>query len=66
MIQFLIFSEKIIQYSRIFALQVQMSWNQAHRPLLIQSFPTISITWCKASRVSMGLVTTKQTTFLHR
>jgi hypothetical protein len=26
----LIFSEKIIQYLRTFALQVQTSWNQAH------------------------------------
>jgi len=35
----LIFSEEIIQYSRTFALQVQMSWNQAHAPLLVESFP---------------------------
>jgi hypothetical protein len=35
----LIFSEEIIQYSRTFALQVQMSWNQAHAPLLVKSFP---------------------------
>jgi hypothetical protein len=35
------FSEKIIQYSRTFALQVQTSWNQAHEPLLIESFPKI-------------------------
>jgi len=31
----LIFSEKTIQYSKTFALQVQMPWNQAHAPLLI-------------------------------
>jgi len=35
----LILSEEIIQYSRTFAPQVQMSWNQAHAPLLIKSFP---------------------------
>ncbi len=34
----LIFSVKIIQCSRTFALQVQMSWNQAHAPLLIENF----------------------------
>jgi hypothetical protein len=33
-----IFNEKIIQYSRTFALQVQTSWNQAHAPL-VESFP---------------------------
>jgi hypothetical protein len=32
----LIFSEKIIQYLRTFALQVQTSWNQ---PLPLKSFP---------------------------
>jgi len=35
----LIFSEEIIQYSRTFAPQVQTSWNQAHAPLLVKSFP---------------------------
>jgi len=30
------FSEEIIQYSRTFAPQVQMSWNQAHAPVLIE------------------------------
>jgi hypothetical protein len=35
----LIFSEEIIQCSRTFALQVQMSGNQAHAPLLVKSFP---------------------------
>ncbi len=34
----LIFNEEIIQYSRTFAPQVQMSWNQAHAPLLEESF----------------------------
>jgi hypothetical protein len=33
------FCEKIIQYSRNFAPQLQMSWNQAHAPLLVESFP---------------------------
>jgi hypothetical protein len=33
-------SEEIIQYSRTFALQVQTSsWNQAHAPILVESFP---------------------------
>ncbi len=35
----LIFNEKIIQYSKTFAPQVQTSWNQAHAPLLIERFP---------------------------
>jgi hypothetical protein len=35
----LILSEEIIQYSRTFALQVHMSWKQAHAPLLVESFP---------------------------
>jgi hypothetical protein len=35
----LVFNEKIIQYSRAFAGQVQMSWNPTHTPLLIKSFP---------------------------
>jgi len=35
----LVFNEKIIQYSRNFAPQVQTSWNQAHAPLIIESFP---------------------------
>jgi len=35
----LIFSEEIIQYSRTFAPQVHMSWNQSHAPLLVKSFP---------------------------
>jgi hypothetical protein len=35
----LIFNEEIIQYSRTFAPQVQMSWNQAHAPFLVKSFP---------------------------
>jgi hypothetical protein len=35
----LIFSEKIIQYSRTFAPQVQTSWNQANAPLPLKSYP---------------------------
>jgi hypothetical protein len=36
----LFFNEKIIQYSRTFASQVQTSWKQAHAPpLLVESFP---------------------------
>jgi hypothetical protein len=46
----LIFSEKIIQHSRTFAPQVQMSWNQAHAPLLIESFPKRRRTQSEASR----------------
>jgi len=33
-----IFNEEIIQSSRTFALRVQMPWNEAHAPLLIESF----------------------------
>jgi len=61
------FSQEIIQYSRTFALQVQTSWNQAHAPLLIESFPKTPSTrseafWFGASHNYK----TKQTTFLHR
>ncbi len=45
----LIFSEEIIQYSRTFALQGQLSWNYAHAPLLIESFPKTPRTWSEAS-----------------
>jgi hypothetical protein len=45
----LIFSKEIIQYSRIFALQVQTSWNQACAPLLIENFPKTPRTRSKAS-----------------
>jgi hypothetical protein len=61
----LIFNEKIIQYSRTFAPQVQMSWNQAHAPLLIESFPKRPGTQSEASQFS-GSHKYKQTTFLHR
>ncbi len=46
----LIFNEKIIQYSRTFAPQVQISWNQAHAPLLIKSFPKKPRTRSEASQ----------------
>jgi len=43
------FSEDIIQYSRTFAPQVQTSWNQAHAPLLVKSFPKAPRTQSEAS-----------------
>jgi hypothetical protein len=46
----LIFNEKIVQYSRTFALQVQTPWNQAHAPLLIEIFPKTPRTQSKTSR----------------
>jgi hypothetical protein len=36
--------KEVIQYSRTFALQVQTPWNQAHAPLLIESFSKTSRT----------------------
>jgi hypothetical protein len=47
----LIFSEKIIQYSRTLPQQVQKSWNQAHAPLLIESFPKTPRTQSEASQI---------------
>ncbi len=44
----IIFNERIIQYSRTFTLQVQMSWNQANAPLLVKSFPKIPWTQYQA------------------
>jgi hypothetical protein len=46
----LIFNGEIIQYSRTFAPQVQTSWNQAHAPLLVESFPKTQRTWSEASQ----------------
>jgi hypothetical protein len=43
-------SEKIIQYSRTFAPQVQTSWHQAHAPLLVKSFPKTPRTQSEASQ----------------
>jgi hypothetical protein len=48
-IEFKFFCEKIIRYSRTFAPQVLMSWNQAHAPLLIESFPKTPRTQSEAS-----------------
>jgi hypothetical protein len=46
----LIFSEKIIQYSRTFGLQVQTSWNQAQAPLLVESLSKTSRTLSEGSQ----------------
>jgi len=46
----LIFNEEIIQYSRTFGPQVQTSWNQAHAPFLVESFPKTLRTQSEASR----------------
>jgi hypothetical protein len=46
----LIFSEEIIQYSRTFASQVQTSSNQAHAPLLVESFSKTPRTRSEASQ----------------
>ncbi len=62
----LIFSEEIIQYSRTFVRQVQTSWNQAHAPLLVESFPKTPRTWSEASQFGGSHnYKRKQTTFLH-
>ncbi len=61
----LIFSGKIIQYSRTFAPQVQTSWNQADAPLLPESFPKRPRTRSEASRFSGSRnYKTKQTNYL--
>jgi hypothetical protein len=58
---------EIIQYERTFAPQVQMSWNQAHAPLLIKSFPKTPRTRSEASQFSGSHnYKTKQTTFIDR
>jgi hypothetical protein len=44
----LIFGEESIQYSRTFTPQVQMSWNQVHAPLPVESFPKAPRTWSEA------------------
>ncbi len=64
----LIFSEEIIQYSRTFAPQVQTPWNQAHAPLLVESFPKTPRMQSEASQFggSHKYKQNKQTTFLHR
>ncbi len=63
----LIFSEEIIQYSRTFAPQVQTAWNQAHWPLLIESFSNTPRTRSETPWFSRSHnYKTKQTTFPHR
>jgi len=50
----------------MFAPQVQMSWNQAHAPLLIESFPKTPRTQFEAFQFGEHYnYKTKQTTFLH-
>ncbi len=44
------FSEEIIQYSRTSTPQVQMPWNQANAPLLLESFPKRPRSWSEASQ----------------
>jgi len=56
----LIFSEEIIQHSRTFALQVPTAWNQAHAPLLIESFPNDIKNTILKHPGSVDLITTKQ------
>jgi hypothetical protein len=64
---YLIFSEEIIQYSRAFAPEVQMPWNQAHAPLLMESFSKTPRTQSEAAWFGGShTYKTKQTTFLHR
>jgi len=46
----LIFSEKIIQYSRTSTPQIKTTWNQTNAPLLLESFPKRSRTWSEASQ----------------
>ncbi len=55
----LIFSKKIIQYSRTFAPQVQTSWNWAHAHLLLESFPKTPRNHLKHPGL-VDLITTKQ------
>jgi hypothetical protein len=63
---YFIFSEKIIQYSRAFAVEVQTSWNQAQALLLVKSFPKTPRTRSEASwSYGSHNYKTKQTTFLH-
>jgi len=54
-----------IQYSRTFATQVQMPWNQAHAPLLLESFPKRPRTRSEASWFpGCHQYKTKQTNYL--
>ncbi len=52
-------------YSRTFALHVQMPWNQAHAPLLLESFPKRPRRWFEASSFGEShKYKTKQTNYL--
>jgi hypothetical protein len=64
----LIFSEKIIQYSRPSTPQVQTPLNQAHVPLLLESFLKRPRTQFEASQFSGShkYKQNKQITLLHR
>ncbi len=56
----------LIQYSKTFAPQVQRSGNQAHAPVLIESFQKTPRTWSEASRFRESHnYKTKRISFLH-
>jgi len=65
---YLIFSEKFVQYSRTSTPQVQMPWNQADAPLLLQSFQKRPRTQSEASWFGAfhKYKQNKKTTLLHR
>jgi hypothetical protein len=50
LISFLV--KKLLNIQKAFALQVQMSWNQAREPLLVKSFPKTPRTQSEASQFS--------------
>jgi len=57
--------KKSFNIQELFALLVQMSWNQAHAFLLVESFPKTPRTQAEASRFGGSHnYKTKQTTFL--
>ncbi len=67
----IIFSEKIIQYSKTFASPVQTPWNQANTPLLLKSFPKRPRTqseasWFGGSRKYKQNKTNKLPSLIHR
>jgi len=59
--------KKSFKYSKPFAPQVQRSWNQAHAPLLVESFPNTptqsQASWFGGSHTYK---TNKQTNFIDR
>jgi len=58
----LIFSDKLIWYSRTFAAQVKTSWNQAHAHLLTESFQKTPRTQSEASWFDLvDLISTNKT-----